>query len=191
MSASARRRPMRRPTLRQCFRAAQHAMTIAGALFIIYHVGFDVSVMVSNSMAPTLRGSSVHDGEWVLTERLSYRLREPRRWEVVTFRTDEGIQVMKRVVALPGETVSLAEGDVVIDGAAARRPASLEELRYYAYGDLRSRAALPCERGYFVLGDDSCDSMDSRFEGPVRRDAVIGRAWLVVWPPNRIRWVNP
>ena len=89
--------------VRRVLRWAEHMLAAFGLAVILYHLCFDVSVMVSGSMAPTLQGKSVDDGDVVLTERITYRLRRPRRWEVVCFGADNGDQLMKRVVGLPGE----------------------------------------------------------------------------------------
>jgi signal peptidase I len=177
--------------VRLLLRAAEHGLAIIGLGFLVYHLCFDLSVMVSGSMEPALRGESREDGEWVLTEKVSYWFRRPRRWEVVTFRSDEANQRMKRVVGLPGERTSLVEGQVAIDGGVIERPASLAYLNYCAYGDLRGGRQADCGDGYYVLGDDSEDSQDSRYEGPLCGDAVVGRAWLVIWPPSRVRFVGP
>ena len=172
-------------------RLIEHGFALVGAALLLYFLAFDLSVMVSPSMSPTLQGHGAEDGDWVLTEKLAYRVRRPRRWEVVTFLADRHEQRMKRVVGLPGETVGLAQGEVVISGAAVPRPDSLKPIKYYAYGQFARGRTADCGDGYFVLGDDSKDSLDSRFEGPVDRDAIVGRAWLVVWPPKRIGFVNP
>jgi signal peptidase I len=172
-------------------RLIEHGFALVGAVLLLYMLAFDLSVMVSPSMSPTLRGEGLADGDWVLTEKLAYRVRRPRRWEVVTFFTREHQQRMKRVVGLPGETVALVDEELVIDGTAVPRPACLASLKYYAWGHLSRRRTVACGDGYFVLGDDSKDSQDSRYEGPLDRSAIVGRAWLVVWPPKRIGFVNP
>jgi signal peptidase I len=180
-------------TRRRCVaRALERGFAFLGVLFVIFHAGFHVSRIASGSMAPTLQGTSATNGDLVLTETISYRLRRPRRWEVVLYRDDEiGVQVMKRVVGLPGESVSIRDDGLRVDGKAAGRPASLDGVRYFAYGNLTKGAAVQCGHGYYVLGDDSRDSQDSRFDGPVAGDRIIGRPWLVVWPPSRLRFVNP
>ena len=188
--ATPRRRRGRR-LARGALRQAEHALATVGLLFLVYHAGFDVSVMVSPSMSPTLQGTSAEDGDRVLTERISYRLRGPRRWELVAFRNRNGERVMKRVVGLPGETVSVQDGEVVVDGSALPRPTALKELKYYAYGNLHRGKSVACEDGYYVMGDDSKDSQDSRYEGPVNPDKIMGRPWLIVWPPERLGFVNP
>ncbi len=181
----------RRGLVRRLARSLEHGFAILGVVFLAYHVCFNLSVIVSGSMAPALNGESRQDGEWVLTEKVSYWFRAPRRWEVVTFLSKEGNQRMKRVVGLPGEKVSLIDGEVAIGAAVAERPASLAGLKYYAYGALHRGKQADCADRYYVLGDDSKDSQDSRFDGPVSEDAIMGRAWLVVWPLSQFRFVTP
>src|SRR5436853_6288954 len=94
---------------RRILRSLARSLAIVGAGALVYHSLFHVSVVISDSMAPTLRGNSA-SGDYVLTERVTYRLRAPRRWEVVMFPEPElQVQVMKRVVGLPGETVALSQ----------------------------------------------------------------------------------
>ncbi len=177
--------------LRRLLRVAERALAIVGFALLVYHLCFDVSVVVSQSMMPALRGSDRENGEVVLMEKLSYRFREPRRREVVGFRNDLDMQVMKRVVGLPGEAVALSSGRAVVDGRTLTPPSSLHYLKYLAYGKCkRGRAAL-CGDSYFVLGDRSIDSHDSRFEGPLPREQIRGRAWVVIWPLTSARFVGP
>jgi signal peptidase I len=164
---------------------------VLGVILVTYHLGFDLSVMASPSMSPTLRGTGADNGDWVLTERISYLFRSPRRWEVMAFRNAYGLKVMKRVIGLPGEEVTLRKGVLTIGGVPAARPASIAGLRYYAYGNLAAGQAAACEGGYYVLGDDSKDSEDSRYEGPVRKEQITGRAWVRLWPLRRVGAVNP
>jgi signal peptidase I len=181
----------RRRIARRLVRWTEHLLAVFGLFFIVYHVCFDLSVMTSGSMSPTIRGTSEADGDWVLTEKVSYRLRRPRRWEIVTFRSKDQLQVMKRVAGVPGETVAIHDKAVRVDGGAVERPGALAALSYFAYGCLKGGRTAACGDGYFVLGDHSVDSFDSRFEGPVKDKQIIGRAWLVVWPPSRIRFLSP
>ena len=166
-------------------------LAIIGAVCILFHATLISSTIVSPSMSPTLQGQSWSDGDRVLTEVVSYWFRRPRRWEVVTFRRADGMLVMKRVVGLPGETVQLHKnGELFINDQAVPQPAMLSHLRYIPIGMISEDRAVNCMAGYFVLGDDSKDSDDSRYEGPITATSIVGRAWLIVGPWSRVGWVN-
>jgi len=181
----------RRGILRRALGWVERFLALCGLVLLAYHLGFNLSAMSSGSMGPALRGTDARHGDWVLTEKVSYWFRSPRRWEVLAFQDEEGTQVMKRVAGLPGEKVCLRDDRVAVDGALVEPPAAVAGLRYHPYGSLFKGAEAPCGDGYFVLGDNSVDSYDSRFTGPVKPERVIGRAWLVVWPPERMGFVNP
>ena len=183
-------RPRRR-ILRRLFGFVRNALAVIGLIFIIYHTCFHVSVISSGSMGPTLRGEGEPGSDWLLSEKVSLWFRKPRRWEVVQYHTTDHLLVAKRIVGLPGESVSLQDKRVAINGQIAPLPSSLQWLQYLPYGKLRPRNSVPCGDRYFVLGDHSKDSFDSRWEGPVALAGVRSRAWLVVWPPSRISFVNP
>jgi len=178
---------------RVLFRLGRNVLALVGLGVIIFHFCFDLSVVVSGSMSPTLRGerSETTERDWVLSERVSYRFRSPRRWEVAKFRLRDETPVFKRIVAMPGETVTVKDLHLVINGSALSPPPSLGFLKYYGWGNLQGGRSFECSNGYYFLGDDSRDSVDSRFEGTVRLEDLSARAWLIVWPLNRIGLVNP
>ena len=143
-------------------------------------------------MSPTLKGNGKPGSDWVLSERITHRFRAPRRWELLAFRNAEGLQIMKRVVGLPGETVALKkDGTFLIDGTVIGRPTVIAQNKYFAWGKLTAEHRAEAGDGYFVLGDDSKDSQDSRWEKPVERDSIYGRPLLIVWPISRFGFVNP
>jgi signal peptidase I len=183
--------PSRRVFCRRWLRWIEHGLAILGGLFLVYHCGFNLSQVTSGSMGPALQGEDGASGDWVLAERISYRFRAPRRWEIVMFHTEEDLQVMKRVVGLPGEAVTIRNHQVWINGAPVKPPPSLQHLRYFDFGNVEGGKSVPCGRGYFVLGDDSRDSDDSRFNGPLAPKEIHGRAWLIVYPRTRLGFVNP
>lgn len=162
-----------------------------GLFFIIYHACFALEQIHSPSMAPTLIGEGVDGGDWVLVEKVSYWFRKPRRWEVVRFVHRDGFDVMKRVAGLPGETLGIANFRVQIDGKELPMPRGLEDLKYYGIGHVGLDRTYKGDYGYFVLGDDSKDSRDSRYEGSLPAERIQGRAWLIVWPRERIGFVTP
>jgi signal peptidase I len=164
---------------------------VLGVLFSIYHAGFEMTEIASPSMAPTLLGDERSQRDVVLCERVTYWFRSPRRWEIVSYQHPDGFHVLKRVVALPGETIALNDGRPVVDGAKVEPPAGLAFLHYYGYGGLAQNRTLTCRHGYFVLGDASEDSLDSRFEGDLRPERVRSRALLRVWPLSRFGFLTP
>jgi signal peptidase I len=141
------------------------------------------------SMEPTL-----HEDDRVLVNKLSYRFGDVERGDIVVFARPEGApgdidDFIKRVIALPGETISFVEGEVFIDGL-------LLEEDYVDGAPTASDAPIPgcaneasgpnsCkvpEGSVFVLGDNRQSSWDSRRFGPIDEDSIVGRAFLKVWP---------
>jgi signal peptidase I len=127
----------------------------------------------------------------VLVNKVSYHLHDINRGDVVVFRrTDEEIaqnpelphDVIKRVIALGGETIEIRDNEVFIDGLLLQEPYLDEGVITSDYGP----DTVP-EGHIFVMGDNRELSLDSRFEtGPVAEDRVVGRAFLLFWPLNRI-----
>ena len=181
-----------RPALgvtRGILRWIEHGLALFGAIVALFLLTLDLSVVVSPSMAPALKGTNYSNGDRVLTEKVSRWFRRPRRWEVVTYLNDEGIRVMKRVVGLPGETVQINRaGGVLINGQAIENP-NAPDRKYLAFGNVIADKSAACGDGYYVLGDDTKDSDDSRFNGPVTSDRIVGRAWLIVAPWSRFGFV--
>jgi signal peptidase I len=175
---------------RGALRWIEHGFALLGAFVVLYWLTLDVSVMTSTSMTPTLQGTSYWNGDHILTEKVTHWFRTPRRWEVITIINDEGVRVMKRVVAFPGETVQLSEdGGLLISGQPMEGPEALDR-KYLRFGNLSSIKPFPVGDGYYVLGDDTKDSDDSRFNGSIRADRIVGRAWLIVYPFSRFGFVS-
>jgi signal peptidase I len=181
-TAENRPRSRLRPGLRVALRALERLLAIIGLCALIRYACLDHAVIVSGSMAPALRGDDAATGDRVIFEKLTRHFRAPRRWEIHRFFTPEGVLVAKRIVGLPGEKVSLRDGVLHIDGAPLPLPPELAHLRYFAYGNLAQDRVVDCGAGYYVLGDYSRDSVDSRFNGPVAREDFLGRAWYVLSP---------
>lgn len=98
---------------------------------------------------------------------------------------------MKRVAGLPGEKLRLhRNGDLIINDVVVPKPASLNQVRHIPVALVMDDRPVDCGSGYFVLGDDSMDSDDSRFEGPIPSSWILGRAWFIFHPVARMGWVN-
>jgi signal peptidase I len=116
--------------------------------------------------------------------KLSYHLHAVHRGDVVVFDPPksatrlQGDRLIKRVVALPGETIESKDGKLLVNGKAL--PESY--LPRATVTDEVKRQTLPAGR-YWVMGDNRGNSADSRFFGSVTRGAIVGRAFFHVWPP--------
>ena len=157
------------------------AIIIGLTWLIITFVGQRTRVS-GHSMEATL-----HDGDNLIVDKLSYHFREPKRFEIIVFpyRHKENTYYIKRIIGLPGETVQVKDGYVYIDGEKLDDNYGLEVMEDAGI------AAEPIELGedeYFVLGDNRNHSSDSRDPsvGILHRDELIGRAWVRIWPLDSI-----
>lgn len=130
------------------------------------------------SMEPTLLP---HDR--VLVNKLIYRIRPPDRGDIIVLRypRDPGRNYIKRIVGLPGDTVEIRGGHLLINGV----PVEEMYVNGTPSGDYGPES-VPAD-SFFVLGDNRNNSEDSRAFGFLQRDLVVGQAMLIYWPPSRIR----
>ena len=152
------------------------AFVLLLSFLIVRYVGQRTEV-IGSSMVPTLK-----DGNQLITDKITYRFREPERFEIIVFPHEpEHEYYLKRIIGLPGETVEIgSDGTIYIDGEV------LEED--YGYGQTRPQEltapVVLGENEYFVLGDNREVSLDSRYSdvGNIPRSIIIGRAWLQIYP---------
>jgi len=130
------------------------------------------------SMFPTLA-----DGDNLIVEKLSYRVNEPERFDIIVFPYpgDEAIHYIKRVIGLPGETIQIIDGDIYIDHVILEEDYGYETI---ANPGIASEPIVLGEDEYFVLGDNRNNSQDSRYAvvGNIKQEDIVGRAWLRIWP---------
>ncbi len=149
-----------------------------------------------------------HDGEYLVVNEFGYKktevgvggqplftvvpFRDLKRQESIVFRSPEkpGQYLIKRVIGLPGETVSIRQSKVTIVNDAFPRGMVLDESEYLARSvtttDMKPLTLGPDE--YFVLGDNRTQSYDSRMLGPIPRDFIIGRVLFRAWPVGKAKW---
>lgn len=170
---------------------------IGGAILVAVLVrtfAFEQFWIPSPSMAQTLVPN-----DRVLVNKLAYEVHDVHRGDVVVFerpanQTGTIKDLIKRVVGLPGERVSIMDGSVRIDGRALEEP---------YVGDLQTTANVGCGLGdtkgidttagllipegeVLVLGDNRVDSQDGRCFGPIDEDLIVGRAFAVIWPLSKM-----
>ena len=132
------------------------------------------------SMLPTL-----HDGEFVLVNKLAYRMGTPTRGDIIVFRstTTNDLDLIKRIMGLPGDKISIHNGQVIINGQ------TLTEAYINAVPNYSGEWQVP--EGYlFVLGDNRNDSSDSHAWGFLPEQNVIGKSMLIYWPPPEWAFIN-
>jgi signal peptidase I len=164
-------RAMRRTTVLGAGALALGAL--AAATLAVRRARLEPMLVKGGSMRPTL-----DPGHRIAVAPL---LRPPARGDLVVLRTPRDLEVVKRVVGLPGERVRLRAGRLEVDGQVVPEP-------YLAgptgAGDLDLELG-PAE--YLVLGDHRAASTDGRDFGPVGADALVGRVRFAYWPPRRLR----
>lgn len=155
--------------------------TIVVALLVALLIrGFVLQVYLveGESMEPTL-----HTEERLLVNKFIYRFREPRAGEIIVLQ-DPGKpsrELIKRVVAVGGETVQVTKGIVYINGAPLQEPYKNDLFTQYS----DSPPVLVPEGAVYVMGDNRGRSFDSRNIGPVELGKVDGKAFFMFWPPGR------
>lgn len=154
----------------------------------------------TGSMRPTLL-----EGDLILVNKFIYgakvpftslslpRVRQPKRGDVIVFiyPEDHKKDFIKRLVGLPGETAEIKNGTIYIDDKPLLDPL-FSQRYYYNRGDFSSEDQKPVvpKDNFFVLGDNSASSRDSRYWGFVPKQNILGKAILIYWPPQRIRIIK-
>lgn len=132
------------------------------------------------SMNPTLQ-----HGEYILVSKLSYKTGTPQRGDIIVFRLplDPKQDLIKRVIGLPGETISIHDGQVKINGFVLEEP-------YIAQSPVYDGEWTVGEEQLFVLGDNRNDSKDSHQWGLLPLENVLGKAIVIYWPPAEWKLIN-
>jgi signal peptidase I len=189
--------PPRGDTKRSGKRAAlEWAILIVVAIVIAIVIKtflFQAFYIPSDSMVPTLK---THDR--VIVNKLSYKLHPVHRGDIIVFKTPKGPNgkpidptikdLIKRVIGLPGETISSRNGQVYINGEPLAEPylpkGTVTNCEQFV-PDCFPPGPLPTNE-FFVMGDNRGGSRDSRYFGPISKSEIVGRAFVRVWPFTRL-----
>jgi signal peptidase I len=175
-------------------------LTVAGAILIVFALKAWVVNpyrIPSSSMEPTLHcaqpalGCESSFSDRVLANRFVYRFRDPKRGEIIVFKTPPEAKIrcgaggtfVKRLIGLPGDVVSERDGFVYINGRRLEEPYIKPTRRDHDPPRTWPRVA---PHHYFFMGDNRGQSCDSRVWGSVPRGNLIGEVFFVYWPPNRL-----
>lgn len=165
--------------LREILSTSLYLLGVLCAVYLVIHFVGQRTQVQGESMEPKL---STEDN--LIVDKISYRFHDPERFDIIVFpfQYEKDTFFIKRIIGLPGETVQIdEEGNILIDG----------EILEESYGKEviinPGRAYEPVVLGedeYFVMGDNRNNSTDSRDPsvGNIKREDIIGRAWLRIWP---------
>lgn len=173
--------------LKEILSTSLYLLFVLCAVYLVIHFVGQRTQVQGSSMEPKL---SSEDN--LIVDKISYRFHEPERFDIVVFpfRYEENTFYIKRVIGLPGETVRIDEmGNILIDGEVLEESYGKEVIQNpgRAYEEI-----VLADDEYFLMGDNRNNSTDSRDPsvGNVRRDEIIGRAWLRIWPLDKFGFIK-
>lgn len=158
------------------------ASTLIPALLLALALNVYVAEAVEVRQGPSMQ-PNLYVGYRVMTEKISYRFHTPHRGDVVVADRTNDVTLIKRVIGLPGETVEVRDGHALINGEPIAEP----WVTYFG-GPSYGPAVVPSGM-VFIMGDNRANSRDSRSIGPVEIKSLEGRAWLIYWPLNHLRFL--
>jgi signal peptidase I len=160
------------------------ALVISIVLYIFVMTPHEV---IGNSMHPTYK-----NGEYLMANKVTYRIGEPQRGDVIIFEYSETQDFIKRIIALPGDTIMLKDGQFYINDILLDESNYLNSTIYTKGGDFlkEGESKVLKEGEYFVCGDNRSHSSDSRVFGPVEENNIKGKAWIVYFPFSQFRTVQ-
>lgn len=161
------------------------------AVAIAYGLAFLITKYVGmhTIVSGTSMESALQDEDHLVVDKISYRFHDPERYDVVVFPFDEKEMYIKRIIGLPGETISIEKGVIYINGQELQEDYGLEPMM--EPGNYYPEYQLDVDE-YFVLGDNRNQSKDSRSEavGPVKKNTIVGKAIVRVYPFEKAGWLE-
>ncbi len=177
---------MRRKIQKELLSTGLYLLCVLVISWLLVHFVIQRTEVSQSSMESTLS-----NGDQLFVDKLSYRFKEPQRFDIIVFplRGAADTYYIKRIIGVPGETVQIGQdGSIYIDGERLEESYGREVID----PQHRGLAAEPIqldEDEYFVMGDNRNNSTDSRSArvGNIRRNELIGRAWVRIWPFAKFR----
>lgn len=173
--------------LKEILSTSLYILFVLCAVYLVIHFVGQRTQVQGSSMEPKLSNE-----DNLIVDKISYRFHDPERFDIVVFpfRYEENIFYIKRVIGLPGETVRIDEkGNILINGEILEESYGKEVIQSpgRAYEDI-----VLADDEYFLMGDNRNNSTDSRDPsvGNVRRDEIVGRAWLRIWPLDQVGFIE-
>lgn len=173
--------------LREILSTSLYLLVVLCLTYLVIHFVGQRTEVKGSSMEPRLS-----DGNNLIVDKITYKFKDPERYDIIVFPfvQEDHKFFIKRIIGLPGETVYIdEEGNIYIDGEVLEEGYGKEVI------ENPGRACEPIVLGddeYFVMGDNRNNSSDSRDPavGNIKRDIIIGRAWLRIWPLDKFGFIK-
>lgn len=168
-------------------------IVIALSIFLVIYLFFTQPHQVNGqSMVPYFQS-----GEYVLTDKISYKLGDPQRGDIVVFHAPEaancpkgtGCDFIKRVLGLPGDRVKVENNQIIVNGTPLPEPYIPSDYDTLPGAFTKNREITLSTDEYFVSGDNRPYSSDSRAWGPINKSNIVGRAFFRYLPLNKMLWI--
>lgn len=164
------------------------------AIFVLVYLFLLQPHQVKGNSMYTLLLDSFNNGEYLLTNKISYRFNDPQRGDVVIFKApqNQDYDYIKRIIGLPEERIKIQKGKVFINDLLLDESKYLPNDSYTNAGRFIKEGeilTIPLEK-YFVIGDNRSHSSDSRDWGFISQKNIIGKAWFRYWPLAKIGLVK-
>lgn len=161
--------------------------TVLGVAFLIRFFLIQPFYVSGQSMEPNFENN-----QYIIVDQVTYRFRAPRRGDVVVFKYPRNVafSFIKRIVGIPGDTVSVHDGQVTIINDKYPNGVKLDEVSYLTTrtsGEVRTKLS---RNEYFVLGDNRPNSSDSRSWGVLPRHLIVGKVWVVLYPFDQFQTIH-
>lgn len=173
--------------LKEILSTSLYLLFVLCAIYLVIHFVGQRTQVQGSSMEPKLSSD-----DNLIVDKISYHFHDPERFDIVVFpfRYEENTFYIKRVIGLPGETIQIDEmGNILIDGNILEESYGKEVIQNpgRAYEEI-----VLADDEYFLMGDNRNNSTDSRDPsvGNVRRDEIVGRAWLRIWPLDKFGFIR-
>ncbi|MBI1864034.1 signal peptidase I [Candidatus Woesebacteria bacterium] len=160
---------------------------------IVFAVSIFLFIYLLIMQPHKIKGSSMepdfHDGEFLLTDKVTYRFGEPKRGDVVVFKAppDDSDEFIKRIIGIPGDTIDIKGGKVILNGKEISEPYLTSDT--FTSSGVFAKEDVPFTVPtdfYFVMGDNREHSFDGRSFGLINKSKITGRAWVIYWPVSKM-----
>lgn len=176
--------PVVKPVIKFFYDFLEMIIIIVSLFVLTYQFVYQPFEIKGNSMEPYF-----HNGEYIVADKLSYKFNGLNRGDVVIIKSPDNydLDYVKRVIGLPGETISIVDGKVYVNFKALTETYLKEITTVYPGRFMGEAIDVKIEKDrYFVMGDNRPYSYDSRAFAPIPKRLIVGKAVLRIWPLNKI-----